>query len=83
MQASPYLVRMNRFHAPQLLGRVKVSSCLEVHSRNSARKQKAYFAHRRLSVNNDSATRHAYWKRIPVWSDVSEDDFISYNWQVR
>jgi len=23
-----------------------------------------------------------YWQKIPLWKDVNEDEFLSYQWQV-
>ncbi|KAI1335309.1 kama family protein [Xylariaceae sp. FL0016] len=38
---------------------------------------------RSVSTFRVPTTPHAYWKRIPVWSSVSEDEFISYEWQTK
>ncbi|KAI0387568.1 kama family protein [Hypomontagnella monticulosa] len=75
---------MNRLQAPLFLGRMKrATSHFQNYGRTGGQTLKASYGHRRLSVSKDLAARHAYWRQIPAWSDVSEDDFISYSWQTK
>ncbi|CAI6342059.1 unnamed protein product [Periconia digitata] len=65
---------------PFSLGKIKRVSCLQFHSGNSVNKLSLILTPRRL-VHTHLTHRHAFWKQIPAWSDVSEGSFLSYDWQ--